>query len=55
MVRTPPCDRQADKMEELQRSWMSDPNAAAVDGRLEQLDQEAWASEAHKASRSEIR
>ena len=34
---------------------MSDPSKPAVDGRLDQLDKETWASEAHKASRSEIR
>ena len=34
---------------------MSDPNKEAVEGRLKQLDEEGWASEAHKASRSELR
>lgn len=55
MVRHPPCDRQADKMDQLQRSWLSDPDKAAVDGRLKRMDGEAWASQAHKASRSELR
>ena len=34
---------------------MSDPDAGAVAGRLDQLDKDTWASEAHKASRSELR
>ena len=51
MVRKKPCDRSSDKMEELTNSWMSDPDAAAVNDRLEALDKEAWASEAHTASR----
>ena len=34
---------------------MNDPDTAAVDGRLKRMDGEAWASQAHKASRSELR
>ena len=42
-------------MEELTSSWMNDPNAAAVADRLQSLDEEAWASSAHQASKSSMR
>ena len=51
MVRKKPCERSSDKMDELTNSWMNDPDAAAVSDRLDALDKEAWASEAHTASR----
>lgn len=54
-VRRQPGDKQTPNMEELTTSWMNDPNSAAVADRLQSLDEEAWASSAHQASRSTMR
>ena len=54
-VRRQPGDKPTPNMEELTTSWMNDPNSAAVADRLQSLDEEAWASSAHQASRSTMR
>ena len=55
LVRKQPEDKMSKSMDELTNSWMSDPNSAAVDNRLQALDQEGWALSANQASRSTLR
>ena len=45
-TRTRPCDKPSADMEELTSSWMNDPDAEAVAGRLDALDKASWAQSA---------